>query len=346
VIEKEVIHSLLDNWLVEEITIQRGKPFRYYSPHLMIRRVVRKTLPKFEDKHHETFESLAKELYQIANSNIVGNHNYEEAINLYRCVEKLLEYLVNKTVSIELSNNLAMAYMNKGISLDSLGKLNEAIAEYDKAIEILKLFVDNGRTELANDLASAFMNKGISLWSLGKLNEALIEYGKAIEILEPLVEQGRTELANDLAMAYMNKATTLYYQKNYSEAETDYDKSIKIQEGLVTEENRVELTNDLAKSYWSKGNTVKYLGRIDEAIKFYDKSINLFEQTLQRGEVHNLPNMAIVLGIRFGAYKEAGNADSAEKDMRRLHELLELTKQHKEIEHLGEYIQKEIDKQS
>jgi len=131
-----------------------------------------------------------------------------------------------------------------------------------------------------------------------------------------------------------------------NESETEYTKSIEIQEKLVIEENRIELTNDLAKSYWGKGIVLDKLGKIKEAIEFYDKAIELWEETLQRGEVQNLPNMAIVLGIRSDTHRKAGNTDSAEKDMQRLYQLLEVTKQHKEIEHLGSYIQTEIDERS
>ncbi len=389
-IEKEVIHSLVDNWLVEEITVFRGKDFKYYSPHAMIRQVVRASLPKFEDKHAQILESLAEELFDAAY--FKHEYNHEEAINLYRCVEKLREHLVNVEGRHELANNLAGAYLNKGNALKNLGKPNEALAEYDKAMEIWKPLVENGRYELANvlagaymnkgvalknlgkpnealaeydkaieirrplvasgrhelanDLAKAYMNKGVALWNLGKLNEALAEYDKTIEILKPLVANGRHKLANDLAMAYINKGSALVDQEKYSEAEAEYNKSIEIQESLVKEEKRIELTNDLAMSYWGKGLALKNLGKINEAIKIYGDALTLWEETLLRGEIQNLPNMAIVLGIRFDTHKQAGNDDLAAKDMQRLHQLLELTRQDTRIEHLGKSIQDEIDKRS
>ena len=179
----------------------------------------------------------------------------------------------------------------------------------------------SGRHELANDLAKAYMNKGVALWNLGKLNEALAEYDKTIEILKPLVANGRHKLANDLAMAYINKGSALVDQEKYSEAEAEYNKSIEIQESLVKEEKRIELTNDLAMSYWGKGLALKNLGKINEAIKIYGDALTLWEETLLRGEIQNLPNMAIVLGIRFDTHKQAGNDDLAAKDMQRLHQL-------------------------
>ncbi len=344
-IEKEVIHRLLDNWLVEEIKIYRGKDFRFYSPHLMIRRVVRESLPKFEDKHHAGFESLANELFDVAYSNHDGKHNYEEAINLYQCVEKLLEYLVYSKGRPELANDLAAAYLNKGVALYSLGKLNEAILEYEKAIGIREKLVQQGRGELANELAKAYLNKGVALQGLGKLNEAILEYEKAIAILAPLVQQGRGELANDLAAAYLNKGVALYSLEKPNEAILEYEKAIGIREKLV-QQGRGELANDLAMAYLNKGVALRGLGKLNEAIEIYGEAINLWEEMLKAGYAHILPNLAVGLGNRVYTHREAGNADLAKKDMQRLHELLAFTKQQKEIEHLGVSIQAEIDKRS
>jgi tetratricopeptide (TPR) repeat protein len=244
-------------------------------------------------------EAQFADLLLNASKLLLDKVEYRKALEITDEAITVYEHLVNVENRLEVENHLASVYNNKGIALDSLGKLNEAIAEYDKAILILERLVDGGRTELANDLASALMNKGVSLYSLGKLNEAIAEYDKAILSYKRLVDGGRTELANDLASALMNK-----------------------------------------------GNALDSLGKLKEAIEFYGKAINSWEETLQRGEFHNLPNIAIALGNRLDTHRTAGNTDLAEKDMRRLHELLAFTKQHKEIEHLGDAVQTEIDKRS
>ncbi len=80
--------------------------------------------------------------------------------------------------------------MNKGGSLISLGKLEEAITEFNKVIEIRERLVNVlKQDQFANDLAMAYMNKGISLSRLGKLKEAITEFNKAIEISEQLVNE-------------------------------------------------------------------------------------------------------------------------------------------------------------
>ena len=246
---------------------------------------------------------------------------------------------------IELVNDLAIAFMSKGNALQDLGEQYEAISEYGRAAAMLATLVGQGHTGLTNNLAMVYMNKGIALGSLGKLNEAIVEYEKAIVIREELVKQGRGELANELAMVYLNKGVALRGLGKQNEAIIECEKAIAIQNRLM-EQGRGELANELAKAYLNKGNALQDLGKLKEATEIYGKAILLWEETLLSGEVQNLPHLAGSLGNRLIDLRKIGNYELAAKDMQRLHELLEFTKQHKEIEHLGESIQVVIDRLS
>ncbi len=60
----------------------------------------------------------------------------------------------------ERADDLARAFMNKGVSLARSGKLNEAITEYEKAIEILARLVENGQDwDVSIGLARTYLNK-------------------------------------------------------------------------------------------------------------------------------------------------------------------------------------------
>ena len=179
---------------------------------------------------------------------------------------------------LEANNHLIL-----GIALDSLGRLNEAVEEYDKAIEIREeLVTEKDWIVLANDLATAYLNKGVALDSLGRSNEAIVEYDKAIKIFEELAtETGYLELANGLAKAYLNKGVVLFSLSGLKEAIVEYDKAIEIFEELVKESGRNEFANDLAMSFKNKGITLWNLGKLNEAVEQYDKAIEISEELIK-----------------------------------------------------------------
>ena len=93
---------------------------------------------------------------------------------------------------------------NKGAALYSLGKYDEAIKCYDKAIEF------------DPDNPVVWNNKGLALNSLGKYDEAIKCYDKAIEI-DP-----------DDADTWNNKGLALNSLGNDDEAKKCYDRSKKL----------------------------------------------------------------------------------------------------------------------
>jgi tetratricopeptide (TPR) repeat protein len=87
--------------------------------------------------------------------------------------------------AIELKDDYAVAWNNRGVALDELGRYDEALKAFDKAIE------------LQSDYANAWNNRGVVLGSKSKLrryDEALEAYKKASQ-LEP-----------DFAEAWYNQA--------------------------------------------------------------------------------------------------------------------------------------------
>jgi tetratricopeptide (TPR) repeat protein len=113
--------------------------------------------------------------------------------------QRLGQRLVEAEGRTELANDLAMALMNKGVALQSLGQPREAIESYDAAIGIYRRLVEaEGRTELANDLAMALMNKGLVLEQQEQWQDALACYDKGIGLWTQLVESGMAHLTPDL----------------------------------------------------------------------------------------------------------------------------------------------------
>jgi tetratricopeptide (TPR) repeat protein len=151
----------------------------------------------------------------------------------------ILRKRTGRTVRVpEVSERSAAFWNNKGASLDALGRHDEAIGCFDKALEI------DPRD------AAAWINKGVSLDSLGRREEAIGCYDKALEI-DP----------RDAA-AWSNKGGSLNSLGRHDEAIGCFDKALEID------------PRDVA-AWYNKGNALGDLGRRDEAIGCYDKALEI-----------------------------------------------------------------------
>jgi len=72
--------------------------------------------------------------------------------------------------AIEINPYYADAFYNKGMALSATSKFTEAITSFDKAIEINPYYAD------------AFYNKGMALSATSKFTEAIFSYEKTLEI--------------------------------------------------------------------------------------------------------------------------------------------------------------------
>jgi len=141
-------------------------------------------------------------------------------------------------VALKVNPKAASAFSNRGLALQELRRLDEALASYDKAIA------------LKPDYAESFNNRGNALQELRRLDEALASYDKAIA-LKP-----------DYAEAFNNRGNTLKEQTRLVEALASYDKAIA-------------LKPDYAAAFNNRGNTLRELERFDEALSNYNKAIGL-----------------------------------------------------------------------
>jgi tetratricopeptide (TPR) repeat protein len=217
----------------------------------------------------------------------------------------------------ELESFWATIINTKGVALAQISKLNEAILEFDKAIEIRRrLIEEENRDDLANDLATTLMNKGTVLLQLGKLNEAILELDKAIKIRWELIEEeNHDEIANQLATALTNKGAALAELSKLNEAIEEYDKAIEIRRRLVEEENRDDLANHLATTFMNKGNALADLDKLNEAIEEYDKAIEIRRRLVEEENRDDLANdLATTLMNKSTVFASLGKLNEAIDD--------------------------------
>lgn len=166
----------------------------------------------------------------------------------------------------------AEEWNNKGSSLGNLGRHEEALACYDKALEILP------------SLAQAHFSKGVALFALGRVQEAIACYDDAIRV-NPNLEQ-----------AWSNKGVALKALGRLNEAVACYDQAIKINprypdawvnkgvalratqqvaEALKCYERALHLNPNDERAWSNQGNTLYAQGRYNEALRSYDRALAL-----------------------------------------------------------------------
>ncbi|MCX5645431.1 MAG: tetratricopeptide repeat protein [Phycisphaerae bacterium] len=234
----------------------------------------------------------------------------DEGIRIEGLFIKAYMNLIDAEGRIELRNELARHYNNRGLALTDQGHLSEAIADYTQAIEVRDELVEReDRRELRNGLAMCYNNRGNALQDQGHLAQAIADFGHAIEITQGLVErEGRRELRNDLAMCYNNRGNALQDQGHLAQAIADYGHAIEIYEGLVEREGRRELRNNLARCYNNRGTALRVQGHLPEAIADHGRAIEIQEELVGREGHHEQRNdLAICYNNRGNALRVQGH---------------------------------------
>jgi len=77
---------------------------------------------------------------------------------------------LHQSVAVNLHKRVARALVNKGVTLGTLVRSEEAIAAYD---EVLSRFGTAGEAALRERVARALFNKGFPLATLGRTQEAV-----------------------------------------------------------------------------------------------------------------------------------------------------------------------------
>ena len=240
---------------------QALKPPRQINPDIpaTLEETVLKCLEKEINGRYQSFEELREELMKIYKV------HFREIPEMFRAKEKKSTraermYAVGASLrrlgkqeeairyferALEIDPKCAMAWAGKGASLDSLDMISDAVRCYDRALEI------------DPRLSHVWNNKGISLERLNMLDQALKCYEKALEI-DP-----------KFFVAWVNKANALKKLGRADEAITCYDRAL-------------EVNPEYVPAWLGKGNILFNLGRFKEALQCFDK---VLERDFKNAEV-------------------------------------------------------------
>ncbi len=165
-----------------------------------------------------------------------------------------------------------MAHNNLGNALANRGRIDEAMAQYRKVLEIKP------------DHAEAHYNLGNALAKGGRFDEAMAQYRKALEI-KPDHAEAHNNLGTafvrlgrfDEAMAQYRKA--LEIKPNYAEAHYNLGTAFaglgRFDEAVAQYRKALEIKPDYAEAHNNLGSAFVRLGRFDEAIAHYQRAVEI-----------------------------------------------------------------------
>ena len=146
-----------------------------------------------------------------------------------------------------------MAYNNLGCTLEGEGKIDEAIAAYEQALQ------------LKPDLGEAHYNLGIVLVKVGRVPEAIEHYQLALRV-KP-----------DYAQAHYNLGIALARARRVPEAIAAYEQALR-------------LDPNIAQAHNNLGVLLGQVGRTDEAVGHYERALQLLPNY---AEAHNNLGIAL-----------------------------------------------------
>ncbi len=220
-------------------------------------------------------EKLKEELEKWAMEISRNPENFEAYVKIGNVLDDLgrsEEALTSYNRALEINPAYDKAYCNRGIVLKKLNRKEEALSSYDKALEI----------NPGND--STHYNRSHILNDLGRKEEALESYDKAIEI-NP----------EDYA-AYYNKGNILNDLQRKKEALDSYNKALEInpaydkaycnrgiilknfgqkEEALSSYNKALKANPEYDAAHYNKGNILDDLGRKEEALASYNKALEI-----------------------------------------------------------------------
>ena len=226
-----------------------------------------------------------------------------------------------------------VAYTNLGYIYRSVGKIENAISLYRKAIEIIpddpnayynlaNTYYDIGETEQAIELyrktikidshyVNAYNNLGLIYNNIGKTNEAIDLFRRAIQI-NP--RQAKTYY--NLGLTYENIGSSeeaielyekaieidLHFSEAYYNLGNLYNKIAMPMEAVTLYKKAIELLPTDPHLYFNLGNTYNTVGQVENATNSYKKAIEIdphfSEAYYNLGNLYNkiaMPRKAIIL---------------------------------------------------
>jgi tetratricopeptide (TPR) repeat protein len=181
-------------------------------------------------------------------------------------VKQVYEILLEQTTK---ESETAPIYQLIGSAKDDRGEYKEAIAFYEKALEIYKKTLPPTHPVLA-----------VSYSNIGNVYNKMDEYPKALSSYEKDLQIKQKSLPPnhpDLTISYDNIGGIYYTIGEYSKALSSYEKVLEMKQ------------QSLPSNHPSLGSSYNNIGRVYENMRNYSKACSFYERAVKIGQ-HSLPS--------------------------------------------------------
>ncbi|MEA5513186.1 tetratricopeptide repeat protein [Nodularia sp. UHCC 0506] len=207
---------------------------------------------------------------------IVNSINANNAIALSQQGSTLFELqryqdaLAAYQKAVNISPDFVPGWSGQGKTLSELKKYEEALTAYDQAIQIQPDYVE------------AWRGRGFVLQNLKRYPEAIASFNKALQLDDnyPETWNAKGEIFSNLqqynnAIQSYEKAVELrpnYYEAWYSKG-LAFHKLKQYDQAITAYETAIEFKPDYGQAWYNLGNALFNLNRFDYALKAYDKAV-------------------------------------------------------------------------
>jgi non-specific serine/threonine protein kinase/serine/threonine-protein kinase len=174
------------------------------------------------------------------------NRSLGAAVTVVQALEQAVKTLDDGTKSEEPMTEAMVRYV-AGTTLRSLGRFNEALPNFQRAVELDKKYRLPDDPQIAVTLA----DYGLLLMEQGKIAEAEPLYRESLRLDQLYRPDNGVEIAHGLN----NLGSVLKEQKKFAEAEQLTKQSIEIRKKILPpgDPDIASAMNNLAKMYWMQG---------------------------------------------------------------------------------------------
>jgi len=189
--------------------------------------------------------------------------------------------------AVEINPYFPAARYNLGKALTQKGRLDEAIIQFQKTLEVNPTFA-----EAQNDIGNIYLQRG-------QVDEAIAQYKKALAI-NPNYDLAYNNIGNALLQKGKRREAAIQYQEalavNPSYAEAHYNLGVVLLQEKKPDEAISQFQDALAvepslagPAYYNLGNAFLQKGQVDEAIAQFQKALQLNPNNAQAHD--NLGNV-------------------------------------------------------